>query len=53
VVRSCSSIKLARAHEMTDAPAQHPSKARVFISYSRKDLGFADRLDAQWHKSAF
>ena len=23
-----------------------PSKARVFISYSRKDMGFADRLEA-------
>src|SRR5215467_12745496 len=34
---------------MTDAPAQQSgqaSKARVFISYSRKDIAFADRLDA-------
>jgi TIR domain/WD domain, G-beta repeat len=34
---------------MTDAPAQQSgqaSKARVFISYSRKDITFADRLDA-------
>jgi predicted nucleotidyltransferase len=34
---------------MTDAPAQQggqPSKAKVFISYSRKDIAFADRLDA-------
>jgi hypothetical protein len=34
---------------MTDAPAQQggqPSKAKVFISYSRKDIDFADRLDA-------
>jgi len=46
--RDCSS-SLARAHEMTDAPAQQnsqASKARVFISYSRKDITFADRLDA-------
>src|ERR1700726_291336 len=26
--------------------AQGQSKARVFISYSRKDIAFADRLDA-------
>jgi tetratricopeptide (TPR) repeat protein len=34
---------------MTDAPAQQggqPPKAKVFISYSRKDIAFADRLDA-------
>ena len=34
---------------MTDAPAQQSgqaSKAKVFISYSRKDITFADRLDA-------
>src|SRR5438270_7683825 len=34
---------------MTDERAQrggHPPKAKVFISYSRKDIGFADRLDA-------
>ena len=33
---------------MTDAPAQQggqPTKARVFISYSRKDIAFANRLD--------
>ena len=24
----------------------HKSKAKVFISYSRKDIAFADRLDA-------
>lgn len=26
--------------------ADHPSKARIFISYSRKDAAFADRLEA-------
>src|SRR5215471_4970006 len=31
----------AAAHEVKDQP-----KAKVFISYSRKDLAFADRLDA-------
>src|SRR5262245_19494910 len=34
---------------MPDAPAQQSrqaSKAKVFVSYSRKDLTFADRLDA-------
>ena len=44
-----SLTKLSRAHEMTGAPAQQggqPSKAKVFISYSRKDIAFADRLDA-------
>ncbi len=33
---------------MSDASAQEsdrPAKARVFISYSRKDIDFADRLD--------
>src|SRR6516165_2097004 len=31
---------------MSDAQLKdQPSKARVFISYSRKDLDFADRLD--------
>jgi hypothetical protein len=48
VVRSRRLIKLARAYEMTDAPAQQsgqPSNARVFISYSRKDMAFADRLE--------
>jgi hypothetical protein len=29
----------------TDSGAQQP-KARVFISYSRKDMAFADRLEA-------
>src|SRR5437588_2010750 len=33
---------------MTDAPAldSDQPKAKVFISYSRKDIAFADRLDA-------
>ena len=33
---------------MTDGTAQQSdqSKAKVFISYSRKDIEFADRLDA-------
>ena len=33
---------------MTDGPAPETwqSKAKVFISYSRKDIEFADRLDA-------
>ncbi len=33
---------------MTDAPVEqaHPSRAKVFISYSRKDMVFADRLEA-------
>ena len=26
--------------------AEHQFKAKVFISYSRKDIAFADRLDA-------
>ena len=43
--------KIARAGaqdtSMSDASAQEsdrPAKARVFISYSRKDIDFADRL---------
>jgi hypothetical protein len=28
------------------ATAEHEPKARIFISYSRKDMAFADRLDA-------
>jgi len=33
---------------MADAPAPetNQSRAKVFISYSRKDIAFADRLDA-------
>src|SRR6202158_315910 len=33
---------------MSDAPAQDTSqsKSKVFISYSRKDMAFADRLEA-------
>src|ERR1700746_930186 len=31
----------------TDAPdIEQPPKAKVFISYSRKDMAFADRLEA-------
>jgi hypothetical protein len=36
-------------HEMTDAPAQQsgqPSKAKVFISYSRKDIALAQEACA-------
>jgi len=43
-------------HEMTDAPAQQsgqPPKARVFISYSRKDITFADRLDTALKSRGF
>jgi len=34
---------------MSDAAAQEtgpPSKAKVFLSYSRKDIAFVDQLDA-------
>src|ERR1700720_2617826 len=31
----------------------HESKAKVFISYSRKDLDFADRLDAALKQRGF
>ena len=33
------------AADVTHAP-NHQPKAKIFISYSRKDLAFADRLDA-------
>ena len=49
---SSTSANLARGAGATDmvadagrAPDSKP-KARIFISYSRKDMGFADRLDA-------
>src|SRR5215467_4830912 len=41
---------------MTDAPAQQSgqaSKARVFISYSRKDITFTDRLDVALKERGF
>src|SRR5215470_1328710 len=41
---------------MTDAPDQGKEstpKAKVFISYSRKDLAFADRLDAALNQRGF
>src|SRR5262245_9840087 len=41
---------------MSDGSAQErdqPTKARVFISYSRKDMAFADRLDAALKARSF
>src|SRR5262252_8339604 len=41
---------------MSDDSAQErgqPTKARVFISYSRKDMVFADRLDASLKARGF
>src|ERR1700735_330553 len=32
--------------EAEAAPAQSQPKAKIFISYSRKDMAFADRLEA-------
>ena len=32
--------------EVEATGSNEPSKAKIFISYSRKDIAFADRLDA-------
>jgi hypothetical protein len=54
------SKKISALHEdipMINLPAQAPendqSKTKVFISYSRKDISFADRLDAALRARGF
>jgi len=34
----------------SDETSETAPRARIFISYSRKDMPFADRLDAALHK---
>lgn len=42
---ACERQGIAMAGDATDAP-DHQPKAKIFISYSRKDMAFADRLEA-------
>jgi TIR domain len=38
---------------MAEAAADAEAKARIFISYSRKDMSFVDRLEAGLEARAF